>query len=291
MQKQNYQDIINSGEIFLAPRDGNFKSFIHSLLIRGNLKEEYTELFLQDDCMEIYSQAFTSSTADGRNNYEVFEQLGDISINKFIVWYSYRRFPQLFCPEGVEIVSKIRIKYGSKESFQDIAESLGFWPYISATENQRQSQKKILLEDTFESFIGATEYLVDREIRRNVGYSVVYDILNSVFSDIPISLRYEDLVDNITKLKELFDSQETRKAYGKFKYFDGEMPNSSLKWVEAWTIDHKGNKITKLGEDRDRGVGALLATAKQQAAGLALVFLRKRGYVKIPPRIYQSFCT
>lgn len=291
MQKQNYQDILYSGDIYLAPRDENFKSFIRSLLTRGNLKEEYMELFLQDDCIEIYGQAFTSSTADTQNNYEVFEQLGDISINKFIVWYSYRRFPQLLCPEGVEIVSKIRIKYGAKDSFSDIAGKLGFWPYISATENQRQSQKKILLEDTFESFFGVTEYLIDLKIRQGVGYSIIYDILNSVFSDVPISLRYEDLVDNITKLKELFDVPDIRRQLGKIKYFDGKLPNSSLKWAEVWTIDQSGNKVTKLGKQNERGVGALLVTANQLAAEQALAFLLERGFTRTPPKKYQFFCT
>ncbi len=32
------------------------------------------------------------------------EQLGDVSVNKFIVNYMYKRFPQLRNPNGVDVV-------------------------------------------------------------------------------------------------------------------------------------------------------------------------------------------
>ena len=70
----------------------------------------------------------------------------------------------------------------------------------------RVRDKKDLLEDTLEAFIGCTEYLLDKAYRPGVGYAIVYDILSDIFDEIPISLRFEDLYDAKTRLKETFDT-------------------------------------------------------------------------------------
>ena len=41
--------------------------------------------------MNEYAKAFTAASANPDQNYEIFEQLGDVSANKFIVWYAYQR--------------------------------------------------------------------------------------------------------------------------------------------------------------------------------------------------------
>jgi len=163
--------------------------------------------------MKSYGQAFTASSADPVNNYERFEQIGDVTANKFIVWYAYKRFPQLNCTDGVKVVARLRINYGSKQFFAPLGESLGFWDYISAQEDgkakgmkYRNRQKKDLLEDCIESFIGCTEYLLDQAFRPGVGYGIVYDILSSIFDEIPMSLKYDDLYDPKTRLKQTFDA-------------------------------------------------------------------------------------
>jgi dsRNA-specific ribonuclease len=87
--------------------------------------------------------AFTSSSADEQYNYEPFEQMGDSTIGKFIVWSSYEKFPQLRGKsEAVEIVARMKINLGSKDNLYQIAENLGFWPFISASEELRLRAKK-----------------------------------------------------------------------------------------------------------------------------------------------------
>ncbi len=41
---------------------------------------------------------------------QMFEQLGDVSVNKFIVNYMYKRFPQLRNPNGVDVVGQTKNK-------------------------------------------------------------------------------------------------------------------------------------------------------------------------------------
>jgi dsRNA-specific ribonuclease len=207
--------------IYLAPRDNTFKHFLRNILVTGNIKDRYIDILLNDKNIIQYSNAFTSSSVDKKNNYEIYEQLGDLSANKFIVTYMYKRFPQLYCTEGVKVTARLRINYGSQHTFSRIAEDLNFWNFITMTHEERNNihesrttddqkkrkvaTKKSLLEDCFEAFIGVTEKLMDDEFQIGVGYSIVYDILKHIFDKIDISLKYTDLFDAKTRLKEVFD--------------------------------------------------------------------------------------
>lgn len=266
--------------IYKGPRGPEFKKLIHDLLKRGNLKEKYINILLDNDSMLIYNDAFTASSANVENNYEVFEQLGDVTANKFIVWYMHRRFPQLNCALGVKIVARLRINYGAKQSFSKIAESLGFWDFISASEEERNRRKKSLLEDVLESIIGAIEFILDTRIAFGVGYAIVYDILSSIFDDMNISLLYDDLYDPKTRLKELFDMHGGK--LGKIAYEEsktGMITTSTLYRL------HGGQKI-KIGS----GSAALKSDAQQRAATDALRYLKSQGYEKLIPPEYKYFC-
>jgi len=169
--------------IYFGSRKQDFKNTIWNVISKGNLKDTYKQWLMSDDSLLIFNDVFTSNTADVLKNYEVYEQLGDITVNKFIVWYMYKRFPQLNCAQGVKIVARLRINYCSKQSFAQIAESLGFWSFITASEDERSHNKKPLLEDTMEAFFGAVELIIDKYTLTGVGYAVSFDILESIFND------------------------------------------------------------------------------------------------------------
>ena len=80
-------------EIYYAPRDEQFKTFIFGLLKKGKLKDKYINALLKPDNLALFGQAFTALSASPDENYEMFEQMGDLTANKFIVWYIYKRFP------------------------------------------------------------------------------------------------------------------------------------------------------------------------------------------------------
>jgi dsRNA-specific ribonuclease len=291
--------------IYYGSRGTDFKTLIQTLLKKGNLKPKYINLLTDDQSMEIYNNAFTSSTANETNNYEIFEQLGDVTANKFIVWYMYRRFPQLNCTEGVKVIARLRINYGAKQSFFTIADNIGFWPFITASEEQRNKKRKSLLEDALESFIGATEFLIDTRIKQGVGYSIVYDILEKLFNDIPISLKYEDLYDAKTRLKELFDFYNKEASTNKIGSLEYENIQAKLDddkiltTVKVYQVISSGkNKCYGCGAVKDStkkvligiGTAALQPDAQQNAAKNALETLQKYGYNKPIPEIYKTFC-
>lgn len=267
---------------YYAPRNRDFYGLIEGVLMRANLNRNYIQQLLDNEAMKMFSDAFTAESIDSVNNYQFFEQLGDISGNKFIVWYMYERFPQLKCAQGVKVVARLRIVYGAKVSFANIAESIGFWPFISAMQSQRDRSKKALLEDVFEAFLGVVETVLDSRLKIGVGYAVVYDILKSLFDGMYISLRYEDLFDAKTRLKEVFD----------------KFPNlGSLQYKE--TIEKSGGynivtstayAILKTGAlPMGSGKGSIKADAQQRAASMSIEFLKQQGYVKPAPPEFQMF--
>ena len=95
-----------------------------------------------------------------------------------------------------------------------------------------------MLEDCVESFIGVTEMMIDDVCRPGVGHAVVYDILKSIFDEIAISLKYEDLYDSKTRLKELFDYHKT--TLGKLKYRNER--NSETGFFTAYAYIEKDKK-------------------------------------------------
>lgn len=283
--------------IYLGNRGPPFKKFIKGLLRKSSLKKRYIDMLTDEESMKVYSAAFTSELVDEKNNYQFYEQLGDTTGNKFIVWYMYRKFPQLKCTDGVKVVARLKINYGSKQSFSEIARELGFWKYISAPNELRQRKMKPLLEDVFESFLGATESILDDRIRIGVGYAIVYDILTKIFDAKDISLRYDDLYDAKTRLKELFDMYESK--LGPLVYKDdkeGMLCSSTVYRVDGGSYEQRSNgtinkkriiggRYVKIGV----GSSALKADARQAASANALNTLALQGWRKPVPRIYQMF--
>jgi len=265
-------------EIYTGSRGNDFKSLINNLLIKGRIKQKYIDLLLDDDAMKIYGDAFTSDNVNPENNYQFYEQLGDVIGGQFLVWYAYRTFPILKCAEGVQIVARIKITYGATKTFSSIAEKLGFWNYISTTGEDRLRRKKPLLEDVFEAFLGATAYILDNTLRNGVGYAVCYEILENIFNELHIiSLKYEKLYDAKTRVKEMFDFY---KDLGQVKYEHNKVDRIS--YVEAYRLEKNGNRILM-----GKGSAALKDDAEQNAASYAIEFLKKM-YPERKPKIYTT---
>uniref|UniRef100_A0A6C0LVQ9 RNase III domain-containing protein n=1 Tax=viral metagenome TaxID=1070528 RepID=A0A6C0LVQ9_9ZZZZ len=270
-------NITNSNEIYNGDRGKLFQKMIIRLLKRAKIREENIDLLTNEYGMMMYGQAFTAASADVDVNYEMFEQLGDVTANKFIVWYMYRRFPQLRHPLGVKVVARLRINYGARQSFSEIGDRLGFWDFISASEEDRGRKKKDLLEDCIESFIGVTEFLIDEAYRPGVGHAVVYDILQNIFDEIHISLRYEDLYDAKTRLKEVFDFH--KESLGKLKYTNSRDVDSGL------FTAHVYNGNNSIGY----GVASKLKDAEQKAAVNGMKQITISGFSKPVPPEYKKF--
>lgn len=264
--------------IYNGPRDNKFVLLISSILKRGNISNKDIKTLTNAKNILEFSKAFTSETADSDNNYEFYEQIGDSCVNHFLISYMYKRFPILKCANGVKVVARLKIKYGSKDVFYRIAYDLGFWEFISASELERSKNMKSLLEDVFEAFIGCIEYILNTSYVEGVGFGIIYAILSNIFDSIPISLSYENLHDAKTRLKEIFDFYKDK--IGKLIYEE-----ERVDLLNTTTIyrNFNGKKIV-LG----KGISSLAADSQQKAAIVAIETLKKNNFVKEIPEIYKK---
>ena len=294
-------------EIFYGDRGNSFKNIVTNVLKKSKIKSKYIKILTSPENLDKYKDVFTSSSVDSINNYEVYEQLGDITANKFIVCYAYQRFPCLKNTEGVKIVARLRINYGARASFQKIGEDLQFWELISATVEERSRKKKDLLEDCFEAFIGCTECILDEQFMPGVGYNVVYTLLETIFNKIQMYLSYNKLYDAKTRLKELFDTNHS--IIGSWKFIEEprtkddtscisrvyQIPVGSSNKSPMVTTTYINNEQRSKNMPRSdwvcigEGISCKKSDAQQKAAQNALNYLSGQGYKKEIHEHYLKF--
>lgn len=266
--------------IIYGDRGITFKNFINTLLDKGNIKEKYKNILLSEESLKIYDKAFTSNTSNldenfiqnknSKNNYEVYEILGDGVFENFIGCYIINRFPELKTPVDENILYKMKSTYRSKNIFSSTAETLGFLPYITASVHQHRTSKKNLLEDTFEAFFGATSSILNN-IKNAIGYSICYDILKVIYDQKNITTNIETLIDPFSVLKEFF---EKNKNLG-IIFEDWSLDNTTGITYHVCNLYRKlDNNLIFIG----KGTGSKRTSAKLHAATNAINNLRKQGY-------------
>lgn len=299
--------------VYHGSRGEDFKETLMKVVSLSSLNKKLYSKIFDEESMELWATAFTAPDADPENNYEWAEFIGDSIANHATVHHIEKRFPQFGNdPAAVRVATRIKINTVSKATFCECARSIGFWPYISATVGERANKMRPLLEDSWEAFLGTFSTLVDRKCRRRDssgkvqlggGFQFCYEIVSAVLDKVPIcgslpdehgvqhgKLKYEELVDAITRLKELFDKH---KDLGKVKYecrrpsreHDG---GDTRCHVEVYANGGSGNMRGSLL--LGRGVAALQADAKQIAAKAALKKLRSQGFHREMRPAYAKFC-
>lgn len=273
--------------IYYGPRDNSFKDFLIKIFKYTGVDETYLKQYVNDETLPLFNIAFTSSSADEQHNYEPFEQMGDSTIGKFIVWSSYEKFPQLRGKsEAVEIVARMKINLGSKDNLSQIAEDLGMWNFISASEELRHRSKKKLLEDVFEALIGVIEFIIhdysdSNKSQPGLAYQLVYALLSHLFEKYTLRIDYNTLVDSKNRLKGVFD--QYKEQLGTEAVYKTERVSKNDKNIFISKVYDKNGNF--LGE----GAAALKKDAEKKASEMAILTLERKGYKKIIPSLYSTF--
>ena len=311
----------NTG-IHFGLRGSEFKNFITSILVSNkNHKLSPNDILLltNSESMTKYRNAFTSKHVDVKNNYELYEHLGDVLYNYAIVTYKYKRFPQIKTTNRVSIAAVISNILKSKATLFKIASSLGFEKFITTTKNHLfGNQRTTVFEDVFEAFIGCTKDILDSVYDDNGAYSyyVIYDIIAYILdTQIKLTLSYEGLVDPISRLKEtvdLINYENTRLYREKTKYTD-------MKCIRAYEIKNKKyienglyycvkylsvyqhlladkEKAFKLNSSYERDLGHMLGfsygetekEAEEKASEEAITYLAEKGLRRPVPEEYEN---
>jgi len=274
-------------EIYNGTRDDTFKQCILFILKLGQLKDKYVDYLLSPRALELYHQVFTHPSVNTELNYESLEILGDSTINQCIVWYLHRRFPKLNNPLGVKVIARLKINLVSKQQFFEFGKQLNLWPFISATSDVRQTKMKPTTEDVFEAFFGATQLLLD-EVQMGLGNLICYRIIKVLFDTIPISLKYTDLYDPVTRLKETVDFYKGE--LGQIVYEDTKDMEKLLTTSKVYRVQYHptrkchtcGNNVRDIKHKQyvGTGIASLKKDARHKACDDALRILEKSGFKK-----------
>lgn len=275
-------------DVYYGQRDKLFKDFLIKIFKYTGVDEVYiTSKYINSETIPFFNMAFTSSSADEQYNYEPFEQMGDSTIGKFIVWNSYQQFPQLRGkPEAVEIVARMKIILGSKDTLFQIAEDLGMWNFISASEDMRHRSKKKLLEDVFEALIGTIEFIIHdysdpNRSQPGLAYQLVYALLSKLFEPYSLKIDYNVLVDSKNRLKGVFDQYKDK--LGSEAVYKTERVSKNGKNIFVSKVYDAYNNF--LGE----GAATLKKDAEKKASEMAITTLERKGFKKIVPSLYTTY--
>lgn len=279
------EEIINHKIVGI--RGNDFKLFIQSLLSRMNISKTNIEILTNKENIRYYEYAFTHRCIDEENNYEFYEILGDVTCNKIIVWYLKNRFPFLNNTKGVKVIARLKINLVSKTTFSRWSLQLGFDKYISYDLETKMKYDIDILEDCLEAFIGVSELLIDK-IFRGGGYFFCYRFLKSILDKEDISLKYHDLYDPITRLKETFDYYNSLSMKNTCPFIWGTIRFENRKLEEGGQyvrlIQKQASKEETLLEDD----GLCLTDIKHRLCQNYLNYLKKSGFEKPLSEYYKN---
>jgi len=219
-----------------------FRDFLQDMLARAKINKFHREQLTDKDGMKIFFAVFTDSSYDPNpeNNYEELEFIGDGIIKGVLGQYILRRFPDLSKnikssnkATGEGVLSKTRRLLEQEKTLSDSALKLGFWDYVRADEETLTQKRKKTLENVFEAFVGAIVTLIDDRIKRGLGYCYAYNFVEASLDEIDISLTKKTLDDPITRLNELYKTNELAGNVHPLKWGDAKYTD------EKWYIPRR----------------------------------------------------
>ena len=151
---------------------------------------------------------------------------------------------------------------------------MNWYNFVSASEYRREHERKSLVEDTLEAFIGYTANAIDEKVTEGAGYPICYNIVESIFKNVEMSLDYDNLYDAVTRLKQTAeDIAEYRERLGKLTHKD---ERSGDERTVTYTITTPNLRLV------GTGVACKKQHAKEMASEQAVQKLREMGMNETP---------
>lgn len=239
----------------------HFKEFIVSILTKyGYIKPSAITKFTDPESMKLFRQAFTHKSVAGANNYELFEFQGDTVVNLATVEYLRSRFPRIV---SVKWLTRLKHNLISKKHLGLLAEKAGFFEHVGYSKEwandkllnmddpHTNTEYMSLLEDTFEAFVGCLVEIVDARTTKGVGYAIAYNIVCSFLDTIPISLKYEDVFDSKSRLKELYDKLDWN-FKGSIQVYKDDKSGEHIATVYGYPVRRKKVALKDIDEQVDK---------------------------------------
>lgn len=221
----------------------DFKDFLYKILKEnGQLNDEHIAQILSPHNLLKFRSVFTDSSysmspqeiaeLNSKNiplNYEYYETLGDVVVNSVVVNNIAERLPAY---RNTAWLTRLRHYLISGKVFAQIAHKHHFGDFIRYGEIVKTNLKLFdnptdydyylkLLEDVFEAFLGCISNIIMAPVEQfglgknfAVVNQVAYNISGSFINTIDIAaLKYEDIFDPVSRLKELYNKQKWNDSY------------------------------------------------------------------------------
>lgn len=211
-------------------------------------KENSAKIFTEAN-MRRMEGAFVHSSIRTHKNYEYYEYLGDSVLKYILSFYIQKRFKNI---TNVNHLTKLRGHMENKSFFAGICKDMGFSQFILYDENvikQKLNDMKrsdieqayevellSMKEDVFEAIVGVLCLVCDEIYERGVGMHLCYTFVASQLDKMKIPSTYDEIVDDITRFKELSE-------YVRRKGFEKEFNAEKEKFGEHKTSWHMGRML------------------------------------------------
>jgi len=166
--------------------------------------------------MKEFRMAFTHKSYSSDLNYELYEFLGDLTLNWCVGNYIHEKYPKII---NVDWLTRMKHALVSKKYLGMMAEKAGFFKFIVYGEeikeefegdrDLKQNQNyKDMMEDTVEAFLGALKQVTDGKKRVGVSMALAYNIVSHFLNGLDIKpYDYTEYYDPISRLKEVYDKR------------------------------------------------------------------------------------
>jgi dsRNA-specific ribonuclease len=242
----------------------------------ANIKPEYAEYIAENDGDSL----FKSIVELNPDLYPFYKMLGNATLNKCVVSYMPQRFPVLQHPSRVNVLAPLKIHIISNEivseRFNEIFNISAIIP--AAAEELRRDKSPI--NSMFKAILGCVESVVDKNIKEGLGYRVCYNLIKNLLEQIPLSLKYTDLVSPNTRINEIVNRNHLRKLEEATVEGEGE----TLTNVYKITLKGRTFKGEIVAVGRAKGKKEARAIANQQA----LDSLERVGLVRETPPEFRD---
>lgn len=269
------------------------------LVNKFGIKKERMSDLIDERSIRMFAISLTHKSVSHKRkqNYDIFEFIGDTIVNDIIARHVSRRFPDL----NVKWITEIKHNLQSARYLAEISAKLGIDKFVKFNREYEEFVRdpdkiRKMYSDLVESLCGFIRTLLfERGFGDAGGVAVCDNMLMAYLKEKHISLRYEDVFDPVTIFKETCDRMA--------RYLPtGEPAPKGTIGTPQWTFK-KGNtyrefdrRVLLNGEERteytfeyygwfgryellSRQTGFFKDDVKKQGALGALEQLRKRGII------------
>ena len=248
----------------LLSENPDFQAMIKDMLYRSGIPDEKIRNVIRDQENQVrqnvydeFAKCFVPEKVDKKNNYELYEFMGDSAVNKATISYLFRKLHPLLSAKGsasaVGYMDKIKSVYVSKQFLQSMCDHLGFDEFLYAIihnpkyEHLLTQMKEVdEKENVVEAFFGCMEIQLDRYVGIYSGYGFISNLIIDILESMDINYDPSVLWSNVVLLKE---SNDSIKSYNTSLVTSNNGNNSIA--LPIFTISEKNSNLIILQQYLD----------------------------------------